>query len=119
MGMDLIGPHHRHFSWNVGAWRCLLDLGESYGWSPIGTGAPRGTRRDAWNGTYFSNDGQLFYARDAKSLADALARFLGTEPRSFEKRKEQEELAWFLSAEGVKTLRSFIRFCRVGSFRIY
>lgn len=49
-----------------------------FGWEPMGTGPGRGIRNEDWvfSDNYWSNDGQLFYARDAKNLAAALDRFL-------------------------------------------
>jgi hypothetical protein len=40
-------------------------------WSP-----PRGYLKKDWRGNYHGNEGQLFYARDAKNLATALDTFL-------------------------------------------
>ena len=99
MGMDLSGAGG-YFRWTNSGWRETLELAEQYGWQPIGTGAPRGTLKAEWSGSYFSNDGQLFYARDAQKMADALERALeGTE-------NEDE------------AIREFIKFCREGSFRL-
>ncbi len=107
MGMDLIGPR-RYFNWNWGAWRTVLKLAERHGWEPMGTGSRR-----EWG--YLSNDGQLFYARDAKMLANALEEFLRC-PRP---RRVSKEEAWLWSPVGKREMRRFIVFCRKGSFRIH
>ncbi len=71
MGMDLSGAGG-YFRWTASAWIKILGLAEQGGWQPVGTGAPRGNLKKDWSGYYFSNDGQLFYARDAQKLADVL-----------------------------------------------
>src|SRR6266496_4179586 len=65
----------RCFHWNNTA---VLEIGKRHGWIRIGTGPHEGTKRDDWSGIYDSNDGRLFYARDAARLADALEVFLAT-----------------------------------------
>src|SRR5687767_11109035 len=75
MGMDLSGAGG-YFRWTASAWGEILCLAEQYGWQPTGTGPPRETLKENWSGGYFSNNGQLFYARDARKLADALERAL-------------------------------------------
>lgn len=101
MGMDLDGAGG-YFRWTGSGWHGVLQRAEAAGWQPIGTGPPKGVLKADWSGTYYSNDGQRFYARDAKGLADALERCL------------QE-----LSAEEHKAYGDFIVFCRAGSFRLY
>jgi hypothetical protein len=64
MGMDLEGAGG-YFRWTAEGWGTILELAEQYGWTPIGTGPPRGMRKSEWERTYDSNSGQLFYARDA------------------------------------------------------
>jgi hypothetical protein len=114
--MDLIAPR-RHFEWNNQAWRGVLDIAARHGWEPAGTGPRRGTKRVDWAGGYLSNDGQLFYARDAKRLAAALEAFLERPRLSYRARGGAD--AWFHSPAGRTAVRTFIRFCRKGSFRIY
>ena len=101
MGMDLDGAGG-YFRWTALGWRTLLDRAEAAGWQPVGTGPPRGILKADWPGVYHSNDGQRFYARDAKSLAAALERCLDDLPA--EERPSYEE---------------FIVFCRAGSFRLH
>ena len=108
MGMDLSGAGGYHRWTNMG-WRDILSLAESYGWEPIGTGPPRGVKKAKWGvGTYYSNDGQLFYARDARRLAEALERALT------ELSKQQS-----FSADESEAIREFIEFCQAGSFRLF
>ena len=121
MGFDLTG-RGGYFRWTASGWTELLQLAEEYGWHPIGTGAPRGTRKHDWPGIYHSNDGQLFYARDASQLADALCRFLDTttNPPASKKRGRGNPSDSFLQTpEGRNSLREFIAFCRAGSFRLH
>ncbi|NWG18818.1 MAG: hypothetical protein HXY39_00680 [Chloroflexi bacterium] len=101
MGMDISGAGG-YFRWTNLGWSEVLSLARSAGWEPVGTGPPRGVLKADWSGTYFSNDGQLVYARDAKRLADALERAIAECP-----------------AEDNETLREFIAFCRAGSFRLH
>lgn len=101
MGMDLSGAGG-YFRWTNLGWRDVLALAESNGWEPTATGPPRGILKAAWSGTYFSNDGQRVYARDARQLADALERAIAACP-----------------VEDNEALREFIAFCRAGSFRLH
>jgi hypothetical protein len=114
---DLIGPR-RFFHWNVWAWCTVLSLAERHGWVPEGTGPRRRSRakkRDV-NG-YFSNDGHLVYARDAKKLAAAIDAFLAAAEAGRARCRVDE--AWFWTRPGRKALRDFAAFCRKGSFRIF
>src|SRR5262249_16320047 len=79
MGMDLCGGTD-YFRWNAIGWVALLETAMTYGWQPTGTGPPRGCLKKDWDGSgaYYGNEGQLFYARDAKNLAAALEIFLTT-----------------------------------------
>ncbi len=117
MGMDLIGPH-RWFQWNITGWSTVLDIAMRHGWIPMGTGPCRGVRRKERDlEGYYSNDGHIVYARDARKLADALETFLAqTRSRHAVRRKNE---AWFWSKPGRKVIRNFAVFCRKGSFRIY
>jgi hypothetical protein len=101
VGVDLSG-NGEYFRWTNTGWQAVIDLALSAGWEPTGTGPPRNTLKADWDGFYFGNHGQRVYARDAKNLADALERALMKTPVS--ERKE---------------LKDFIRFCRLGSFRLY
>ena len=146
MGMDLSGAGG-YFRWNFGEWGDLLELAQAYGWKPMGTGPPRGMKKAEWGeGTYFSNEGQLFYARDAKALADALERAVlalanetaANQPAKVPKTRKAHKLDHFLAAitgknkpkKGRIAVQSFspkdllyicgfIDYCREGSFRIY
>jgi hypothetical protein len=87
MGMDL----HRgsdYFRWDAPAWVAILEAAMNYGWEPTGTGPPRGCLKKDWDGTCncYGNEGQLFYARDAKNLATSLALFL-TAPETIRLKK--------------------------------
>ena len=101
MGMDFDGAGG-DFHWTSSGWRQVLERAEAAGWQPTGTGPPSGILKAAWAGTYCSNDGQRFYARDARLMAQALESCLAKIP-------EAEREAY----------RDFIAFCRAGSFRLY
>jgi hypothetical protein len=62
-------------------WAKALELGESYGWKPMGTRPPSHVDffqiGAEWDGRYFTNDGQIVKSEDAFSLAAALERALG------------------------------------------
>jgi hypothetical protein len=117
MGVDLIGPR-RSFYWNISAWSTILNIAERHGWVPEGTGPCEGSRRRRRDVEgYFSNDGHIVYARDAKKLADALEAFLAQASARRAARRKAE--AWFWTKPGRKALRDFATFCRRGSFRIY
>lgn len=73
--MDLYG-RAGYFRWTFKGWLDLLELAEQFGWQPTRTGPPRAQFASSWDGNYWSNDGQLFYARDAKRFADALEQAL-------------------------------------------
>ena len=96
MGFDLEAPG-RYFRWTNPAWFDLLELAKEFGWVPMGTGPPRGTRKAEWrHGTssgdldYYGNEGQRVYARDAARLADALERALAATPKRSPGRRKYE-----------------------------
>lgn len=101
MGMEIEGAGG-YFHWTLSGWREVLELAKLAGWEPTGTGPPRGVLKADWAGSYYSNDGQRVYARDAKKLADAL------------------EIA--IAKTAIKEAghyKEFIEFCRAGSFRLH
>ena len=116
--MDLSGAGG-YFRWTNSGWSDILELGEEFGWAPIGTGPPRGELKADWqDGPYHGNAGQRFYARDARALADALERAVAALPeRKAPKRGRVAVRHW--TPEDVAYIREFIEFCRAGSFRIY
>ncbi len=70
-----------------GPWDFYQALAREYGWTPLGTTAPRGRSRRRWNGGYNTNDGQEVTQTDAIELAKALRRALA-DPRRQEKEAE-------------------------------
>jgi hypothetical protein len=117
MGMDLSGAGG-YFRWTNQGWDWILGLAQEYGWKPSGTGAPPRMRKADWSGAYWSNEGQLLYARDAAAIADALERALASIPKRVTPKKGQIKQRHFVPDEW-KSIRQFIKFCRAGSFRIY
>lgn len=101
-------------------------------------------KRADWCGSYYSSDGQLFYARDAAALVKALDRFLAGEPPVAEAaaNPDRERLrgfvgglsrrlgvapnvtgglpadSWLATDDGREFLREFVEFCRRGSFTL-
>jgi hypothetical protein len=74
--MDLVGAGGDFRCTNSG-WADILELARDHGWVPTGTGPPLSIRKADWrHKEYFGNEGQLFYGRAARSLADALERAL-------------------------------------------
>lgn len=147
MGMDL-AEGKRGIGFSSAFWYDVLQLGLEYGWEPMGVGPPAGVRKAGWGGgeNYWGNDGQRFYARDARALAAALERALAARRREARRRaapaargKRPARPADYavaalsgqrpprggevepreLTAEDLAHLRRFIRFCRAGGFRIY
>lgn len=120
MGMDLSGVGG-YFRWTNSGWTGILKLAEKHGWEPLGVGPPRNFPKAEWSGgTYFSNDGQRVYARDAYGIADALEKALTHFSKAKPSiRKSTRSRNWFATEEGQKAVRQFIRYCRKGSFRIY
>ena len=61
-------------------WAKALQLAGLYGWQPMGTHPTPNHNfcqlNADWNGSYFTNDGQIVRAEDALSLAAALERSL-------------------------------------------
>ncbi len=81
MSYELFNPYTaicRKFSRQF--WSKALDLAELYGWQPLGTQPPSvydfHQLNAEWDGTYFTNDGQMIKAQDASSLAAALEKAL-------------------------------------------
>jgi hypothetical protein len=140
MGMDLVRPNG-YFHWNNSGWRHVLAIGQEFGWVPEGTGPPHGSLKRHWrHGSYTGNNGQRFGARDARKLAEALARSIPilampgagilTRPADVTDKLEAALTGRKLKKGGrisippfgrndILYLRKFIRFCRVGSFRVY
>ena len=140
MGMDLSGAGG-YFRWTNSGWCDILELGQEFGWVPTGSGPPRGELKSSWgDGPYHGNDGQRFYARDARALADALERALETivggklpersriaratdyleaELRGGGAPKQGQVAIQQFGPEEVEYIREFIEFCRAGRFRIY
>jgi hypothetical protein len=144
MGMALGRGRHDNFDVPYAAWTDILELAERYGWRPTRTGPPRGMKVAGWCGSYYSSDGQRFYARDAAALAGALERFLAGEPPVTESalasNRDRDRLrgfvsglsrqlgvapnvtggltaeSWLADDEGRQYLRAFVAFCRRGSF---
>jgi hypothetical protein len=132
-----------YFDVPYAAWNDILELAERYGWQPTHTGPPRGMKAGEWCGTYYSSDGQRFYARDAAALAEALDRFLAGEPPVADApaaNPDRDRLrgvvaglsqqygiapnvtgglpadSWLAAEDGRQYLRKFVAFCRRGSF---
>ena len=114
--MDLCGAGGYH-RWTNDGWSWVLELAEEFGWQPVGTGAPPRMKKADWNGVYWSNENQLFYARDAAAMAGALERALDAIPERVEPKRGKLKGRYFVR-EQVEELREFITFCRAGSFRI-
>ena len=74
MGYDLsnldTGDDYR---FNIHGWGPILSLAEKYGWQPAGTVLPGD--KD-WEGSYYSNDGQIVQYQDAQNIAKALEKAL-------------------------------------------
>src|SRR5690349_89103 len=98
-------------------WAKALELAKLYGWEPMGTRLP--CQDVGWLGAYLTNDGQTVIAGDAymlalavekamieESLQDGLLDIIGVNPLEYFAGDEKYDLT------------QFIRFCRLGSFRI-
>ncbi len=146
MGMALGRDKGGGMDVTYATWTDMLELAERYGWQPTRTGPPRGMKKADWCGSYYTSDGQRFYARDAQALADALDRFLAGEPpvrkpssksadphraalRGFISGLSQQlgvplnvpggnagADSWMATQEGRDFIREFVAFCRGGSF---
>lgn len=114
-------------------WTEVLTLGLLHGWTPLGTDLGDAS----WSGSYLSNDWQRVTSEDARGLADALQRALGSdEPRlrpvcdgvhalsaeAFELISEPElvddALALLASEVGRATVARYAMFLAGGSFVI-
>ena len=108
--------HFTHYSW-----RRALRLAERYGWQPAGTHFEDSGQ---WTASgYFTRAQQLIVAENAAALASALAEALPDIPRHNAMEPLHAELGrlpdvvWF-SGETRGLLRSLIRFCQLGAFRL-
>lgn len=145
------GPAGRNHSETViavvGAPRFLVPprLFRPFGQTYAADISPAGGRLAGWDGrdAYYGNDGQRFYARDARALADALERALaalaaGSDRRPVRPTRRAQAADFAVAAlsgrraprrgrvaareltpDDVLYIRQFIRFCRAGGFRIY
>jgi len=139
----------RGVSRNWSAWGHLYDLAIHGGWEPQGTqhfgydevGFPlQGeTCSPDWCGTYFSNDGQVVTADDARNLADALECALPDVPDhdALEHKLEKSispsgvpmigispetpiNAFEYFSGDGKNLVKEFIKFAREsGGFQIF
>ena len=103
MGFDLVRKK-ACFSFNYETWWEVITVAVGCGWEPTGTGPPRGVLAKNWPGTYYSNSGQLLYARDAKCLADTLENVIavpGTSSLDFEPSRISR---WLRISEGQQSL---------------
>jgi hypothetical protein len=144
MSMVLFRPKGGGRDVTYATWADILELAEHYGWRPTGTGPPRRMKKAQWCGSYYSSDGQRFYARDARALADALDRYLAGEPpvrtAARGRNRDRERLrgfvtglsrklgvglnlpggaaddSWMATEGGKEYLREFAAFCRRGTF---
>lgn len=122
MGYDLSsikGRSSTHF--NINGWGYVTKLATEYGWNPMGTVYKSFKATDIsdgkiitiksipeWEGTYFSNDGQVVTAKDAKGMKKALEKALVYE----EKYIGEDNKYW------IPKLKEFIKFLDNGAFRI-
>jgi hypothetical protein len=120
---------------SVEAWYGLLELAETHGWNPVGTGLPPWwssenglhgfdlAAQDNWNGDYITGEGGLVMLEDALNLADALERaFWAFEPQFT--RLVTELYPDFLRLyqgkfqPGIGAIAVAAEFCRSGAFWI-
>jgi hypothetical protein len=71
MAYDLKGKG-ASFRMSNSGWPEVLAIAEEYGWKPVGTKPPKGIKRGEWEGGYFTMDGQIVTAQDAKALANSI-----------------------------------------------
>lgn len=137
MGYDLRGTGGV-FRLNTSGWMDLLDLAHRHGWQPAGTEAPE--YDPDWDGGYFTNDYQIVTDEDASALADALEDALDDIPDEEVKRltvgdvlgdaapphvrdlrvanEDANIYERWSGAQGKRSIRDFIAYCRAGSFVI-
>ena len=90
MSYDLFSLNDRKNPVNINMiiWIKLLDLSEMYGWEPLGTLHQPISRISVhskekiknWEGSYFTNDGQIITTEDALALANGLEAALDDIP---------------------------------------
>ena len=106
---------------NISGWDYVTRLANQYGWKPKGTVYESFEAQNLvsgeittieaipdWNGSYFSNDGQVVTTADAKAMKKALEKALPDEEKQVEKDNEY----W------IPKLKDFIKFLDNGAFRI-
>ena len=144
MGMALGRDNGDYFGVSYSLWAAMLELAEQCGWRPAGTDPPT-SNCAAWNGSYYSSDGQRCREEDAWKMAGALERFLVGELPSasnapYDEERERlrqftaaasshlgaplshpigEARDWLGTADGRKFLRTFVQFCRGGAFELW
>lgn len=91
-----------HFGTNNNGWSYLYHLAEDHGWEPAGTVFDPPDL--FWDGSYFSNDGQVVTAEDAAGMADAITRAMA---------------AGTVEGRWRERIGEFVRFCRAGSFELW
>ena len=109
MGFDLVRKK-ACFSFNYQTWENVIKLAVGCGWEPTGTGPPRGVLAKNWLGAYFSNDGQLLYARDAKRLADTLEKVIAAQSTLSLAFEPSRISRWLRTPVGRQAFRAIRRF---------
>ena len=116
MGYELCQIHSNdEFRYQYSVWPRILLVASEHGWHAEGTKL----RSDIpchkeWDGTYFSNDGQIVSKQDALNLAFALAKALIAIP---DEPTKEEPFCYFTSSWR-QYLIEFIQFCKKGPFII-
>jgi len=119
MGYDLYGleDEERYERFNIFSWGKVLRLAEHFNWIPEGTTYDELEDGETWDGTYFTNDGQIVSKEDAKNLAEALERAIPA-------LEADTSIIGVFIGDGdmeywTKRLQEFADFCKQGAFRIY
>jgi hypothetical protein len=128
MSVDLRNEAGREFYFSTIGWAFYLNLAAiHYGWNKSGTQPPRecASSEGPWLGAYDWNAGQIVTARDAKGLAEALAKYLA-DPNGKSKAKAlAQELEKVIGTdvsideEDDTYINSFIEYANCGGFEIW
>lgn len=128
MSVDLRNEAGKAFNFSTIGWAFYLNLAAvHYGWEQSGTQPPKDwtTAEGPWSGAYDWNAGQIVTAQDAKSIADALAKYLADPDGKSKAKALAQELGKAIGIdvsvdENDEThISSFIEYASYGGFEIW
>ena len=128
MSIDLRNDAGKEFCFSTIGWAFYLNLAAiHYGWEKSGTQPPKDWAASSgpWSGAYDWNAGQIVTAQDAKSYAEALAKYLADPAGKSKAKALAQELGKVIGVDvsvdenDATYISSFIEYANSGGFEIW